>query len=77
VLAAAFKLSASGLDPWPGIKFAHPKRVSLVRLYAIEAALRGCSWTCLSDEVKESLRRSVETGPAEAPGEFPGNRNRS
>ncbi len=46
-------------DAWRRLKFALPKRVSLVGLYAIEAALRGCPWTDLPDDAKEKLRRSA------------------
>ena len=48
------------VDAWRRIKFAYPKRVTLVGLYAIEAALRGCPWTNLSDDVREDLRQAVQ-----------------
>ena len=60
-IATVAELRAIGaVDAWRRMKFAYPKRVSLVGLYAIEAALRGCPWTGLADDVKEALRRSVE-----------------
>ena len=62
------------VDAWRQIKFAYPKRVSLVGLYAIEAALRGCPWTSLADEVKEDLQRSA--GAERVSVRAPGSRSR-
>jgi DNA transformation protein len=59
-IATVADLRAIGaVDAWRRIKFAYPKRVSLVGLYAIEAALRGCPWTGLSGAEREALRRSA------------------
>ncbi len=66
-IARVADLRAIGaVDAWRRIKFAYPKRVSLVGLYAIEAALRGCPWTSLADDVKEDLRRAAGGGQARA-----------
>ena len=75
-ISTVAELHAIGaVDAWRRIKFACPKRVSLVGLYAIEAALRGCPWTSLADEVKEDLRRSVGAEWVSVHG--PGSRNRN
>ena len=78
-ISTVAELRAIGaVQAWRRIKFAHPKRVSLVGLYAIEAALRGCPGTSLSGEERERLRRSAGTDPVNArTGRSPGNRNRS
>ena len=72
------ELRATGaVDAWRRIKFAYPKRVSLVGLYALEAALRGCPWTDLSNEERTFLKRSVAADLVEARGRSPSKGNRS
>lgn len=41
------------------LKHAFPRQVTLVMLYALEGALRGCHWNHLPPGVKERLRRAV------------------
>ena len=70
-ISTVAELRAVGaVDAWRRIKFAFPKRVSLVGLYALEAALRGCPWTDLGDDVRRALRRSAgaERAGVRAPG---------
>ena len=59
-ISTVAELRAVGaLDAWRRIKFAYPKRVSLIGLYALQGALRGCPWTGLSDEERKALCRSA------------------
>ena len=78
-IATVAELRAIGaVAAWRRIKFAYPKRVSLVGLYALEGALRGCPWTGLSDKVREELRRRAGADPVNArAGPLPRTGNRS
>jgi DNA transformation protein len=38
-----------------------PRRVSLNALYALEAALRGCHWLDLPQDVKSALQQQAKT----------------
>lgn len=45
------------------LKHAFPREVSLVMLYALEGALRGCHWNQLPPGIKEKLRAAAKTKP--------------
>lgn len=45
------------------LKHAFPREVSLVMLYALEGALRGCHWNQLPPGVKEKLRIAAKPSP--------------
>jgi DNA transformation protein len=45
------------------LKHAFPREVSLVMLYALEGALRGCHWNRLPPGVKEKLRAAAQAKP--------------
>jgi TfoX C-terminal domain len=51
--AALRRLGA--FDAYRRLKHAFPREVSLVMLYALEGALRGCHWNRLPAGVKEKL----------------------
>ena len=42
------------------LKHAFPREVSLVMLYALEGAIRGCHWNRLPPGVKESLQAAAK-----------------
>lgn len=56
--AALRKLGA--LDAYRRLKHAFPREVSLVMLYALEGAVRGCHWNHLPPGVKEQLRSAAQ-----------------
>jgi DNA transformation protein len=41
------------------LKFQFGRHVSIIALYAMEAALRGCDWRALDAATKDQLRRSA------------------
>jgi DNA transformation protein len=45
------------------LKHAFPREVSLVMLYALEGALRGCHWNRLLPGIKEKLQAAARTRP--------------
>jgi DNA transformation protein len=45
------------------LKHAFPREVSLVMLYALEGALRGCHWNRLPPGVKEKLQAGARDLP--------------
>ena len=45
------------------LKHAFPREVSLVMLYALEGALRGCHWNRLPPGIKEKLQAAVRARP--------------
>jgi len=47
------------LEAYRRLKFMLPKRVSLNALYGLEAALRGCHWLDLPQDVKAALRQEA------------------
>jgi DNA transformation protein and related proteins len=55
--AALRKLGA--LDAYRRLKHAFPRHVSLVMLYALEGALRGCHWNHLPPGVKDKLKAAA------------------
>lgn len=59
--AALRKLGA--IAAYHRLKHAFPREVSLVMLYALEGALRGCHWNRLPPGVKEKLRAAAGAGP--------------
>jgi DNA transformation protein and related proteins len=60
-IRTAGELRALGaVEAYRRLKLMNPQRVSLNALYALEAALTGMHWLCLSAEVKERLRREAE-----------------
>jgi DNA transformation protein len=42
---------------YKSLKFVYGREITLVALYALEAALRDCDWCSLDEETKERLRR--------------------
>jgi DNA transformation protein len=59
--AALRRLGA--LAAWRRLKHAFPREVSLVMLYALEGALRGCHWNHLPPGVKERLKQAAAQRP--------------
>src|SRR5688500_5279740 len=45
------------VEAYRRLRFMFPRRVNLNALYALEAALRGCSWLDLPQDVKAALQR--------------------
>ena len=45
------------------LKHAFPREVSLVMLYALEGALRGCHWNRLPPGIREKLQAAARTKP--------------
>jgi DNA transformation protein len=58
--ASLRKLGA--LAAYHRLKHAFPREVSLLMLYALEGALRGCHWNHLPPGVKEKLQSAANTG---------------
>jgi DNA transformation protein and related proteins len=44
------------IETWHRLCFFHGKVISLNMLYGLEAALRGCDWRALPEDVKASLK---------------------
>ena len=60
-IATVAELRALGsVEAYRRLKFMGPSRVSLNALYALEAALRGCSWLDLPPDVKDALRSEAK-----------------
>jgi DNA transformation protein len=56
-IRTAGDLQAMGsVEAYRRLKFMLPKRVSLNALYGLEAALRGCHWLDLPQDVKATLQ---------------------
>ena len=48
------------VDAYHRLKFRFDRQVTIIALYAMEAALRGCDWRSLDPETKERLRRAAK-----------------
>ena len=48
------------VDAYHRLKFRFGRQVTIIALYAMEAALRGCDWRSLDPETKERLRRAAK-----------------
>ena len=48
------------------LKFANPRGITLVALYALHGALTDTHWAALPAEVKDALRREAESEAAES-----------
>jgi DNA transformation protein len=56
------ELRAMGaVEAYRRLKFMMPRQVSLNALYALEAALRGCHWLDLPQDVKSALQQQART----------------
>jgi DNA transformation protein len=53
--------SMGSVEAYRRLKFMMPRQVSLNALYALEAALRGCHWLDLPQDVKTSLQEQART----------------
>jgi DNA transformation protein and related proteins len=51
------------VDVWLRLRFAFGNKVSVIALYAMEAALIGCDWRSITAEEKAALRRAAEIKP--------------
>jgi|SRR5215213_4716533 DNA transformation protein len=51
--------SMGSVEAYRRLKFMLPRRVSLNALYALEAALRGCHWLDLPQDVKTALQQQA------------------
>ena len=51
--------SIGALEAYRRLKFMLPRRVNLNALYALEAALRGCHWLDLPQDVKATLQEQA------------------
>lgn len=51
--------SIGPVEAYRRLKFMMPRQVSLNALYALEAALRGCHWLDLPQDVKAALQREA------------------
>ena len=49
--------SMGSVEAYRRLKFMLPRQVSLNALYALEAALRGCHWLDLPQDVKAALQQ--------------------
>ncbi len=52
--------SIGALEAYRRLKFMLPRRVNLNALYALEAALRGCHWLDLPQDVKATLQEQAK-----------------
>lgn len=48
------------VDAYHRLKFRFGRQVTIIALYAMEAALRGCDWRSFDPETKECLRRAAK-----------------
>ncbi len=48
------------VDAYHRLKFRFGRQVTIIALYAMEAALHGCDWRSLDPETKERLRRAAK-----------------
>jgi DNA transformation protein and related proteins len=55
--------SIGAVAAWNRLRFVHGRRVSILALYAMEAALIGCDWRCLTAEQKRALRAAADARP--------------
>ncbi|MBB3021491.1 DNA transformation protein [Microvirga lupini] len=53
--------SIGAVEAYRRLKFMLPRQVSLNALYALEAALRGCHWLDLPQDVKTALQQQART----------------
>ncbi len=60
---AATLRKIGALAAYRRLKHAFPREVSLVMLYALEGALRGCHWNQLPPGVKEKLQAAARAKP--------------
>jgi DNA transformation protein and related proteins len=58
--SAAELRKLGALAAYRRLKHAFPREVSLVMLYALEGALRGCHWNHLPPGVKEKLQTAAK-----------------
>ncbi len=47
------------VEAYHGLKFRFGQHVTIVALYAMEAAIRGCDWRALDTETREHLREQA------------------
>ncbi|MER9300774.1 TfoX/Sxy family protein [Mesorhizobium sp. M0621] len=52
------------VEAYHRLKFRFGQHVTILALYAMEAAVRGCDWRALDTETKENLLRQVRHNPA-------------
>lgn len=52
--------SIGSVEAYRRLKFMLPRRVNLNALYALEAALRGCHWLDLPEDVKSGLQQQAK-----------------
>ena len=52
--------SMGSVEAYRRLKFMLPRQVSLNALYALEAALRGCHWLDLPQDVKAALQQEAK-----------------
>ncbi len=52
--------SMGAVEAYRRLKFMLPRRVNLNALYALEAALRGCHWLDLPQDVKATLQEQAK-----------------
>ena len=52
--------SMGAVEAYRRLKFMLPRRVNLNALYALEAALRGCHWLDLPQDVKTALQQQAK-----------------
>jgi len=61
-IRTASELRAIGaVEAYRRLRFMFPRQVSLNALYALEAALRGCHWLDLPQDVKIALQHEAKT----------------
>jgi DNA transformation protein len=53
--------SMGAVEAYRRLKFMLPRRVNLNALYALEAALRGCHWLDLPQDVKTALQEQARS----------------
>ncbi|WP_243374519.1 TfoX/Sxy family protein [Microvirga solisilvae] len=59
-IGTILELRAMGsVEAYRRLKFTFPRQVSLNALYALEAALRGCHWLDLPQDVKTALQQEA------------------
>ncbi|MBG0799933.1 TfoX/Sxy family DNA transformation protein [Methylocystis sp. FS] len=52
-------LRPSAVEAYHRLKFRFGRHVTLMALYAMEAALRGCEWRSLEPVVRDDLRKAA------------------
>ncbi|MBF9197723.1 TfoX/Sxy family protein [Microvirga terrestris] len=53
--------SIGAVEAYRRLRFMVPRQVNLNALYALEAALRGCHWLDLPQDVKTALQQQAKT----------------